>query len=123
MNRRDAVLVLLAVGVAPLVVQAQQPTEFELVINMKTAKAIGIKIPQSVLLASLQDRLIINPHRSTRRHHESIQHSDGDNGITLLVQNMVEKDVMVFKIELDQLRDTWHRIKLSGGGAGMGTAR
>ena len=45
-----------------------------------------------------------------------------DSG-TLLVQNMVEKDVMVFKIELDQLRDTWHRIKLSGGGAGMGTAR
>ncbi len=42
---------------------------------------------------------------------------------TLLVQNMVEKDVQVFKIEFDQLRDTWHRIKLSGGGAGMGTAR
>jgi DNA-binding beta-propeller fold protein YncE len=42
---------------------------------------------------------------------------------TLLVQNMVEKDVQVFKIELDQLRDTWHRIKLSGGGAGLGTAR
>jgi DNA-binding beta-propeller fold protein YncE len=42
---------------------------------------------------------------------------------TLLVQNMVEKDIQVFKIELDQLRDTWHRIKLSGGGAGLGTAR
>ena len=41
----------------------------------------------------------------------------------LLVQNMVEKDVMVFRIELDQLRDTLHRVKLSGGGAGMGTAR
>jgi len=42
---------------------------------------------------------------------------------TVLVQNMVEKDIQVFKIELDQLRDTWHRIKLPGGGAGMGTAR
>ena len=42
---------------------------------------------------------------------------------TLLVQNMVEKDIQVFKIEFDQLRDTWHRIKLSGGGAGIGTAR
>ena len=42
---------------------------------------------------------------------------------TLLVQNMVEKDIMVFKIEFDQLRDTWHRIKLSGGGAALGTAR
>lgn len=41
----------------------------------------------------------------------------------LLVQNMVEKDVMVFRIELDQLRDTMHRIKLSGGGAAFGTAR
>lgn len=41
----------------------------------------------------------------------------------LLVQNMVEKDIQVFRIELDQLRDTLHRIKLSGGGAGLGTAR
>jgi len=45
-----------------------------------------------------------------------------DSG-TLLVQNMVEKDIQVLKIEFDQLRDTGHRIKLSGGGAGMGTAR
>jgi DNA-binding beta-propeller fold protein YncE len=45
-----------------------------------------------------------------------------DSG-TLLVQNMVEKDIQVFKIELDQLRDTFHRIKLSGGGAGLGSAR
>ena len=42
---------------------------------------------------------------------------------TLLVQNMVEKDIQVFRIELDQLRDSWHRIKLPGGGAAMGTAR
>jgi len=42
---------------------------------------------------------------------------------TLLVQNMVERDVQVYKIELDQLRDTFHRIKLSGGGAALGTAR
>lgn len=41
----------------------------------------------------------------------------------LLVQNMVEKDIQVFRIELDQLRDTLHRVKLSGGGAGLGTAR
>jgi DNA-binding beta-propeller fold protein YncE len=41
---------------------------------------------------------------------------------TLLVQNMVEKDIQVFRIELDQLRDTWHRIKLPGGGASLGTA-
>ena len=41
----------------------------------------------------------------------------------LLVQNMVEKDIHVFRIELDQLRDTQHRVKLSGGGAAIRTAR
>ena len=41
----------------------------------------------------------------------------------LMVQNMVEKDIQVYRIELDQLRDTFHRIKLPGGGAAMGTAR
>ena len=41
----------------------------------------------------------------------------------LLVQNMVEKDIHVFRIELDQLRDSQHRIKLSGGGAAIRTAR
>ena len=37
-------------GESPTNIPVEQPTKFEMVVNLKTAKALGIKVPQSILL-------------------------------------------------------------------------
>ena len=49
MNKRRKLVVALGVLAVPLV-PIEQPTKFELVMNAKTAKALGIKIPNSIMV-------------------------------------------------------------------------
>jgi putative ABC transport system substrate-binding protein len=50
-NRRTAYFVdRILKGTKPGDIPFEQPTKFELIVNMKTAKALGLPIPQSIML-------------------------------------------------------------------------
>jgi putative ABC transport system substrate-binding protein len=43
-------------GANPAELPIQQPTKFDLIVNLKTARALGLTIPQAILLRA--DRLL-----------------------------------------------------------------
>jgi putative ABC transport system substrate-binding protein len=43
-------------GSSPSALPVQQPTKFELVVNLRAARALGVKVPRSIVLRA--DRVI-----------------------------------------------------------------
>jgi putative tryptophan/tyrosine transport system substrate-binding protein len=55
-RRAAGYVVQILKGAKPAEMPVQQPAKFELLVNQRTAKSIGVKIPQSVLMHA--DRVV-----------------------------------------------------------------